>query len=142
MDYHTLLKQLHKGEVHEIYFFYGEEKLLQDQALKALEKQILPEGLEDFNKDIVVEECAEEFVIEHYPNPVSSILNVKVESLKGNEFTVKVFDISGRRCLEENVFIDDDKVISMDLSSLSKGMYYYSIIDDCNHVVTRTFVKE
>ena len=53
MDYHTLLKQLHKGEVHEIYFFYGEEKLLQDQALKALEKQILPEGLEDFNKDIV-----------------------------------------------------------------------------------------
>ncbi len=53
MDYHTLLKQLHKGEVHEIYFFYGEEKLLLDRALKALEKQILPEGLEDFNKDIV-----------------------------------------------------------------------------------------
>lgn len=99
-------------------------------------------NVEDFNKDIVVEECAEEFVIEHYPNPVSSILNVKVESFKGNEFIVNVFDISGRRCLEENVFIDDDKVISMDLSSLSKGMYYYSIIDDCNHVVTRTFVKE
>jgi len=53
MDYHTLLKQLHKGEIHEIYFFYGEEKLLQEQALKALEKRILPEGLEDFNKDVV-----------------------------------------------------------------------------------------
>lgn len=53
MDYHTLLKQLHKGEIHEIYFFYGEEKLLQNQALKALEKLILPEGLEEFNKDIV-----------------------------------------------------------------------------------------
>ena len=99
-------------------------------------------NVDDFNDDIVLEECAEEFVIEHYPNPVSSILNVNVESLKGNEFIVNVFDISGRRCLEENVFIDDDKVISMDLSSLSKGMYYYSIIDDCNHVVTRTFVKE
>ena len=53
MDYHTLLKQLHKGEVHEVYFFYGEEKLLLDQALKTLEKQILPDGLEDFNKDIL-----------------------------------------------------------------------------------------
>ena len=53
MDYHTLLKQLHKGEIHEVYFFYGEEKLLQDKALKTIEQQILPEGLEDFNKDIV-----------------------------------------------------------------------------------------
>ena len=53
MDYHTLLKQLHKGEIHEVYFFYGEETLVQAQALKALEKQILPEGLEDFNKDIL-----------------------------------------------------------------------------------------
>ena len=53
MDYHTLLKQLHNGEIHEVYFFYGEEKLLLDKALKALEKQILPEGLEDFNKDVL-----------------------------------------------------------------------------------------
>ncbi len=53
MDYHTLLKQLHKGELHEVYFFYGEEKLLLDQALKVLEKQALPEGLEDFNKDVL-----------------------------------------------------------------------------------------
>ena len=53
MDYHTLLQQLHKGEVHEIYFFYGEEQLLQQRALKAMEQQLLPAGLEDFNKDIV-----------------------------------------------------------------------------------------
>lgn len=53
MDYHALLKQLHKGEIHEVYFFYGEEKLLQTQALEALEKLILPEGLEDFNKDVL-----------------------------------------------------------------------------------------
>lgn len=53
MDYHTLLKQLHNDKLHEVYFFYGEEKLLLDQALKALEHIILPEGLEDFNKDIV-----------------------------------------------------------------------------------------
>lgn len=53
MDYHTLLQQLHKGEVCEIYFFSGEEKLLQERALKALEQQLLPSGLEDFNKEII-----------------------------------------------------------------------------------------
>lgn len=53
MDYHTLLQQLHKGEIHEVYFFYGEELFLQQQALKIIEKQLLPAGLEDFNKDVV-----------------------------------------------------------------------------------------
>ncbi|MBR4945232.1 MAG: DNA polymerase III subunit delta [Peptococcaceae bacterium] len=53
MDYHTLLQQLHKGEVHEIYFFYGEESLLQQRAMKALEQHLLPAGLEDFNKDVI-----------------------------------------------------------------------------------------
>lgn len=53
MDYHTLLQQLHKGEIHEVYFFYGEETLLQQRALKALEQQLLPEELADFNKDVL-----------------------------------------------------------------------------------------
>ncbi len=53
MDYHTLLQQLHKGEVHEIYFFYGEEQLLLQHAMKALEQHLLPAGLEDFNKDVL-----------------------------------------------------------------------------------------
>ena len=53
MDYHTLLQQLHKGEVHEVYFFYGEERLLLQRALKALEQQLLAEELADFNKDLL-----------------------------------------------------------------------------------------
>ena len=47
-----LKSNIKQKETARMYFFYGEEKLLQDQALKALGKQILPEGLEDFNKDI------------------------------------------------------------------------------------------
>lgn len=53
MDDTMLLQQLHKGEIHEIYFFYGEEALLQTRAIKALEQQLLPQGLEDFNKDVL-----------------------------------------------------------------------------------------
>lgn len=53
MDNRTFLAQLNKGEIREVYFFYGEEDLLIKQALKALEQKILPEGLEDFNKDVL-----------------------------------------------------------------------------------------
>lgn len=47
------LQQLHKGQIHTVYYFHGEEALLQQRALKALEQHILPEGLEDFNRDIL-----------------------------------------------------------------------------------------
>lgn len=53
MEYHTFLQQLHKGERHAVYFFSGEERLLQQRALKMLEQQLLPAGLEDFNKDVL-----------------------------------------------------------------------------------------
>ena len=35
------------------WVFYGEEQLLQQRAMKALEGHLLPAGLEDFNKDVV-----------------------------------------------------------------------------------------
>ena len=54
MDYQTFVQQLQKEACQPIYFFYGEEVLLRQRALKILEKQILPEGLEDFNKDILL----------------------------------------------------------------------------------------
>jgi len=54
MDYQALLQQLHSGVVHTVYYFYGEEKLLLQQALHELERAILPMELVDFNKDVVV----------------------------------------------------------------------------------------
>lgn len=51
MDQKAFAQQLHKGEIHEIYYFYGEEKLLLEQSIKALKEKLLPAGLEDFNFD-------------------------------------------------------------------------------------------
>lgn len=58
MNYDSFLKQLHKGDIREVYYFYGEEKLLKKQALQELEKKILPDGLADFNKDILEGDAA------------------------------------------------------------------------------------
>lgn len=53
MNYDGFLKQLKKGNLQDVYYFHGEEKLLKKQALGQLEKLLLPAGLEDFNKDIL-----------------------------------------------------------------------------------------
>lgn len=53
MDQQTFAQQLHQGEVHEIYYFYGEEKLLIDRAVQGLKKAVLVPGLEDFNFDLI-----------------------------------------------------------------------------------------
>lgn len=98
--------------------------------------------IDDFNDEIVVDEYREEFAIKTYPNPVSSILNIRLDGFEGDIVVIKVFDISGRRCMDEKVFIDEDLSLSLDLTSLSGGLYYYSITDESNNVVTNIFVKE
>lgn len=98
--------------------------------------------IDDFNDEIVVDEYRKKSTIKSYPNPVSSILNIMTDGFEGDVVMVKVFDISGRRCLDEKILIDEDASFSLDLSSLCEGLYYYSIIDEDNNVVTKTFVKE
>jgi len=58
MNYNEFLKQLEKGNVQAVYYFYGEEKLLKKQALQKLEQLVLPQGLEDFNRDILEGDAA------------------------------------------------------------------------------------
>lgn len=98
-------------------------------------------NVNDFNDEIVVDEYRTEFVVAGYPNPVSSVLNINVENFKDKKIRVMICDISGRRCLEKDVVIDD-KILSLDLSSLKQGLYCCYIIDNSNNVVKKTFVKD
>jgi DNA polymerase-3 subunit delta len=44
-----LLSTLTKGQLHPLYFFYGDETFLIDEALVELERAVLGDGLRDFN---------------------------------------------------------------------------------------------
>ena len=66
--------------------------------------------------------------VEAYPNPVSSVLNIDIENLICDEAMIEIFDISGRRCMQ-NKIVPESNLLSLDLSSLDRGIYNYKIIN-------------
>lgn len=58
MEQDNLHKQLKKGQVASVYLFFGEERLLLNETIERLKKILLPDGLEDFNFDLLPSEKA------------------------------------------------------------------------------------
>ncbi len=53
MDYIALMNSLQRGVVAPVYLLYGEEDYLKNQALKKFKDALLPQGMEDFNLDLL-----------------------------------------------------------------------------------------
>ena len=70
--------------------------------------------------------------LEVYPNPATDMLQIR--NVKAG--TIKVYDATGRQIMTKAVVGNED-YIQLDISSLSKGMYFVKI---GNH--TAKFVKE
>ena len=47
--YNQLRRDLKSGQVGQLYVFHGEEKYLMEQCLAQLRRQLVPEGMEEFN---------------------------------------------------------------------------------------------
>jgi len=60
----SLISDLKRGVISPVYLFYGEEKYLQERALKKFEEVLLPPGMRDLNLDVVdgKEVCAKDIV--------------------------------------------------------------------------------
>ena len=71
------------------------------------------------------------------PNPTSVSLNVKLNSGKNQESTVSITDVSGKQVLSATKNSDE---FTLDVSSLSKGVYIISI-NNSNGLKTKRFVK-
>ncbi|WP_341221923.1 chondroitinase-B domain-containing protein [Polaribacter atrinae] len=72
-----------------------------------------------------------------YPNPVSSILNVKAD--KQNVSLVQLYNANGRKVLESKN--DQQKsAINIDVSKLAKGTYFVVISDDNNAKTSKTII--
>ena len=96
---------------------------------------------EDFEIITDVSVSGEDFEPVIYPNPVSSILNVNVGNMHGSNVTVTIVDMIGRRYLDKEVFINGN-TLTLDVSSLSEGTYFYSLLIDGRYVLTEKFVKK
>lgn len=59
-----------------------------------------------------------------YPNPASDWVNLELDA--GEEVTVEIYDMLGKRVLAEN-FANSYHRLTMDVSSLSSGLYFVSV---------------
>ena len=75
-----------------------------------------------------------------FPNPVSSVLNINVDFVTEVNVRIIVFDVLGRRYLDKELHLEGD-MLSLDVSSLVKGTYFYEIIMDKKCVLREKFIK-
>jgi hypothetical protein len=78
------------------------------------------------------------YIVSVFPNPASNLLMVDDEQLAVKQ--IKINNALGQILIEQP--LTSDKVQSIDISSLSSGLYFYSITTEDAKTVTGKFVKD
>lgn len=65
---------------------------------------------------------------EAFPNPTRDYLNIMLESVDGRRCVVSVVDLNGRKYFEQR-FEHVRGLLTLDVSSLDNGVYFYEIFD-------------
>jgi hypothetical protein len=63
-----------------------------------------------------------------FPNPTSSLLNIKINHTKVNNFVISITDLQGREIYKET-YSNFSNTIGINMASFSKGNYMLSIKD-------------
>lgn len=75
-----------------------------------------------------------------YPNPVKDEIYIKIENLKYDYGVLEIFDIQGK--LKTQKRIAENKLIKIDVTSFTDGMYFYTIKNEKGEVmVNEKFIK-
>ncbi len=115
------------GDVYKLVFTYWEGS---STGVFALQKELVQASF--INDDIV-----DASILSIYPNPATDVLNIKAENGMNGNLTIS--DISGRVVFSESVF--DDDFITVNISNLTKGLYFISIDDGKLHTSGKFIVK-
>lgn len=96
----------------------------------------------DENIATEIRELNKLFGVNLYPNPVSNTLNINVNSDTQNNVRIDVINYTGQTILSNvNNVSQGNNTISLDVSSLTQGVYFAKISTD-NNVKTVKFVKK
>lgn len=71
-----------------------------------------------------------------FPNPSFGNVTFTFENCKIGKYNLKVYNIIGKELINKNMRIDTNKIARVDLTSLKKGTYLYSIFDDNGNKIT------
>lgn len=78
--------------------------------------------------------------IKSYPNPVTSCLNFDIEKILDDNVIIEIIDMNGKVLSVHDVYVSDNH-ISIDLSYLNDGIYYYRLFADNRYICSDTFIK-
>jgi len=80
------------------------------------------------------------FSSKFFPNPVKDDIFIKTENLKYDYGVLEIVDIHGK--LKTQKLIGENKLIKIDVSSFSDGMYFYTIKNEKGEImVSEKFIK-
>jgi len=84
----------------------------------------LPNGtVVEFTNNTGIEEANIQFTNLIYPNPAIDKLVIPLKSREKNQFSVTVYDASGRIVLEKNIQLSGSMEIMLDVADLEAGVY-------------------
>src|SRR5690606_33239682 len=86
-------------------------------------------NVQNFNKD--------QFLL--YPNPVKNEIHLSSQNDLGT-LGIQIFNITGK--LLNTVNVDFEKQASVDVSSLSNGIYFLKLTDKNGNIQVKKFIKE
>ena len=71
-----------------------------------------------------------------FPNPSSNKISFTTDVENGNSTNLEIFDINGKKVLEKNITVSENK-IEIDITNLNSGIYIYKLNGQTNK-----FIKE
>ncbi|WP_299223005.1 T9SS type A sorting domain-containing protein [uncultured Psychroserpens sp.] len=109
-------------------FFAGDTGTLDDWSIDICSEQ--PLSVSEFDAD--------NFAI--FPNPNNGAFTIKLNSNSGNDISVDVFDIRGRRIFENRYANTGDFTETVQLNNVQSGMYLVTVNDGNREVTKRIIV--
>lgn len=90
------------------------------------------------NRDVI---NISEINLKVFPNPASNNLTLELVNASDENATISIFDAIGQRIYQSPANIKAGK-ISIDISSLAKGLYHVQLLGTDNKSLSNTFIKQ
>ena len=121
-----------KEQVKLSYHFYSNET-----SMPVAEVTMKPDGINAASVNYIVTDPSSTMRntdgkpdISAYPNPAISDVRFEFSNLPPANYTMKIFNILGVPVMEKSYQLSGFKTIKWDVSTLRKGTYLYSLVDD------------
>jgi ribosomal protein L14 len=92
----------------------------------------------------VVVKTISESKVTIFPNPTTSIINIKIDAKTHTSLTmVNIYDVNGKRVYSETFMRSEFSMIKqVNIASFANGTYFVEVTADINHRITNKVVKQ